>query len=88
MLLYSNEPRLGQQVQQLDPDLLATCTKYYRFYVRIHGLSRNFHGFPGPMPFPELTKPGILNNKIPALSRVCTNTVLLERVGLKATGIS
>jgi len=26
-------------------------------------------------PFPGLSRPGILNNKIPGLSRVCTNPV-------------
>ena len=54
VLLYSNEPRLSQQVQQLDPDLLATCTKIQKHCFRIPRLSRNFPGFSGPTPFPGL----------------------------------
>jgi len=37
---------------------------------KIPGLSENFHSFPG------LSRPGILNNKIPGLSRVCVNPVM------------
>jgi len=48
---------------------------------RIPGLSRNFHGFPGPMFFPGLSRPEILNNKIPGLSRVCTGDVNHHCVG-------
>jgi len=39
---------------------------------RIPGLSMVFHDL---RLFPGLFRPGILNNKIPGLSRVCTNPV-------------
>jgi len=43
---------------------------YQKLIFRIPGL---FQGFPGPMPFPGVSRPGNLNILIPGLSRVCTN---------------
>jgi len=71
VLLYSNEPRLGQQVQQLDPDLLATCCRSAALeFQDFRGISMVFQDL---RLFPGLSGPGILINKIPGPSRVCTN---------------
>ena len=43
-------------------------------------------GFQDLCLYPVLSRPGILNNKIPGLSRVCTNPVTGPQIGFNVSG--